>query len=84
MNYGAKKEEIIEKHIRAIRAIAYANNVDMGVALDMLEENVLRDGKYAYVKVEEAKKDFEELDEIAKGIAEPTEATAEELTSEEQ
>lgn len=83
-NYKEKKEKIMEKYDRAIRAIAYANNVDMGVALDMLEENVLRDGRYAYVNVEEAKKDFEELDEIAKGIAEPTEPTTEEATSEEQ
>lgn len=56
----------------------------MGVAMDMLEENVLREGTYAYVNVEEARKDFEELDEIAKGIAGPTEAIAEEPTSEEK
>ena len=45
MNYNEKQEEIMEKHIRAVRAIAYANNVDMGVALDMLEDNVLRGGR---------------------------------------
>lgn len=66
MNFAEKKEEMEAKYERAINAIAEANNVDVGVAFDMLEANVLRDGKYAiapfgYVDVEEYTKDNAEL-----------------------
>lgn len=78
-NYKEKKEKIMEKYDRAIRAIAVANDVDMGVALDMLEENVLRAGTYPYVNIEEARKDFEELDGLAEAVenGSPEEETVE-------
>lgn len=66
MNYKEKKEELMEKYDRVIRAIAVANDCDMGVAFDMLTSNIVHDGNYPYVKEEEAKKDFEELLRIAK------------------
>lgn len=65
MDYKEKKEKIEEKYNDAIRAIAIANDVDMGVGYDMLKDNVMNNGKNAYVNMEEAKKDFEELKEIA-------------------
>ena len=66
MNYGEKKEELIKKHEDAVRALAVANDVDMDVALDMLEANVNRDATYPYVKIEEFKKDWQELIEFGK------------------
>lgn len=67
MDYREKKEQMMEKYDFAIRAIAVANNVDMGVAFDMLKSNMTRGGNYAYVNAEEFNKDYEELLEIAKG-----------------
>lgn len=65
MEYKDKKHEIQRKYVEVIKAIAIANDVDMGVAYDMLKDNVMRNGKNAYVNMEEARKDFEELKEIA-------------------
>ena len=65
MDYKEKKEELIKKYEGAIRAIAIANDVDMGVAFDMLEANVNRGGTYQYVKEDEFKKDYQELLELA-------------------
>lgn len=65
MNYKEKKEELMEKYDRVIRAIAVANDCDMGVAFDKLCSNVVHGDKNPYVKEEEAKKDFEELLGIA-------------------
>ena len=59
-------EELIKKHEEATRALAVANDVDMDVALDMLEANVNRDVTYPYVKIEEFKKDWQELIEFGK------------------
>lgn len=56
---------MMAKHDRAITAIAYANNVDMGVAFDMLKSNMTRGGSYPYVKVDEFMADMEELLKIA-------------------
>lgn len=64
MNYNDKKEELKVKHERAVKAIAYANDVDVDIALDMLEANVNRGGTYPYVKEEEFKKDWQELIEF--------------------
>ena len=64
MNYNDKKEELKVKHERAVKAIAYANDVDMDIALDMLEANINHEGKYPYVKEEEFKKDWQELIEF--------------------
>lgn len=63
--YKEKKEELMEKYDRSIRAIAVANDCDMGVAFDRLISNVMYGKNYPYVKEEEAKKDFEELLGIA-------------------
>ena len=68
MNYGEKKEELKMKHERAVKALAYANDVDMDTALDMLEANINRGGTYPYVKEEEFKKDWQELIEFGKEI----------------
>lgn len=65
MNYGEMKEKIIEKHDRAIRAIAVANDVPMDIAFDMLCSNVVHGDNNSYVKAD-AKQDFEELLRIAK------------------
>lgn len=53
------------KHERAIRAIAHANNVDMGVAYDMLKCNMTRGGTYPYVNVNEFMADIDELEKLA-------------------
>lgn len=68
MNYTEKKEEMMAKYDEVIRALAKANNVDMGIAFDMFTSNVVHGGTYPYIKFdeEEAKKDFEELLRIAK------------------
>ena len=69
--YNTKKEEIMEKYIEPIKAISKANNVDMGVAFDMFQDNVMNGTiRYQYVEfnVEEAKKDFEELLGVAKEV----------------
>lgn len=65
MEYKDKKHEIQRKYVEAIKAIAIANDVDMGVGYDMLKDNVMNNGKNPYVNVEAARKDFEELKEIA-------------------
>ena len=74
MNYKEKKEEMMTKYDEVIRAIAKANDVDMGVAFDMFKTNIVHDGNYPYVKfdVEEAKKDFTELLGIADAIVNGT------------
>lgn len=61
MNFKEKKEKLVEKYDKAIRAIAMANDVDMGVAFDMLVANEVNGGKYTYVNKEEFAKDYEEL-----------------------
>ena len=61
MKYAEKKVEMANKYRHAIYAIALANNVDIGVAQDMLESNILQGGSYPYVNAEEFKKDFYEL-----------------------
>lgn len=61
MNYKEKKAEMKKKYEYAIDAISVANGVDVGVALDMLEANIMRGAQYAYVNVDEFKKDYEEL-----------------------
>ena len=68
MDYKEKKKEIEEKYVEPIKAIAVANDVDMGVAYEMFKTNITQGGKYQYAKFneEEAKKDFEELIELAK------------------
>lgn len=65
MDYKEKKRQINKKYDYAIAAIAFANDVDMGVAYDMLKDNVMNNGKNPYVDMEAARKDFEELKEIA-------------------
>lgn len=64
MNYNDKKEELKMKHERAVKAIAYANDVDMDIALDMLASNINNGGTYKYVKEEEFEKDWQELIEF--------------------
>lgn len=66
MGYKEKKEEMMKKYEGAIKAVAIANDMDMGVAFDMLESNINRGGTYPYVKEEEFKKDYEELIGLAK------------------
>lgn len=68
MEFREKKLELLEKWLEPIRALAKANNVDLGVAFDMFVSNVIHDGTYPYIKFdeEEAKKDLEELLGIAK------------------
>ena len=66
MDYKEKKEELMKKYERVIGAISIANDMDMGVAWDMLVSNVTRGGTYPYVKEEEFKKDYQELLELAK------------------
>lgn len=66
MNYGEKKEAMMKKYEDATRTLALANDVDMGVAFDMLEANINRSGTYPYVKEEEFKKDWQELIEFGK------------------
>lgn len=72
--YKEKKEEIMSKYDEVIRALARANDVDMGIAFDMFKSNIVNDGNYPYIKldVEEAKKDFTELLEIADAIVNGT------------
>lgn len=50
-----------KKYEHAVKAIAIANGVDIGVARAMLEANVLQGGSYKYVNEDEFKKDWEEL-----------------------
>lgn len=64
MNYNDKKEEIIEKHHELIALISKLENVDMGVAFDMLVSNVLHGQCYGF---RVAKADCEELLKIAEG-----------------
>ncbi len=66
MDYKEKKEELMKKYEVPTRALAIANGVDMGIAFDMLEANINRGGTYPYVKVEEFKKDWQELIEFGK------------------
>lgn len=61
MSYHEKKEEMYKKYEHAVKAIAIANGVDIGVARAMLEANVLQGGSYKYVNEDEFKKDWEEL-----------------------
>ena len=68
MEYKEVKEMLVEKYDRAIRAIAVANDCDMGVAFDKLCTNVLHDGNYPYIKPE-AKEDFAKLLESAEESA---------------
>lgn len=65
MDYKEKKEELKKKYEAPTRAIAIANDVDMGIAFDMLETNINNGGTYPYVKVEEFKKDWQELIDLA-------------------
>lgn len=65
MDYKTKKEEMMKKYEGATRALAIANDMDMGVAFDMLEANVNRGGTYPYVKEEEFKKDWQDLIALA-------------------
>ena len=58
MNYKEKKNEIEEKYVEPIKALSRVNNVDMGVAFDMFQDNVTHGTiRYQYVdfNVEEAK-----------------------------
>lgn len=73
MDYKEKKRMINEKYVDAIRAIAIANDCDMGVAYDMLKDNVMNNGKNPYVNMEAARKDFEELRNIAISSADSAE-----------
>ena len=70
MNFKEKQKEIMEKYDEQISAISIANKVDMGIAYDMFKKNVTMNAKYPYKTYkeaeEQAKKDFEELHEIAK------------------
>ena len=61
MNYKEKKEEMKKKYEYAVNAISVANGVDVGVAFEMLRANVINDGNYPLVNIEEFKKDYEEL-----------------------
>lgn len=61
MNYKEKKEEMKKKYEYAVNAISVANGVDIGVAFEMLRANVINDGNYPLVNIEEFKKDYEEL-----------------------
>ncbi|MBO5179260.1 MAG: hypothetical protein J6B87_02815 [Clostridia bacterium] len=73
MDYKEKKRMINEKYVDAIRAIAIANDCDMGVAYDKLKYNIMDGGNYPYVNEAEARKDFEELRNIAISSAESAE-----------
>lgn len=64
--FKEKKLEMREKYLDAIRAISIANNVDMGVAQDMLESIVIYGKAYPIVKMEDFKKDYEELTSLSK------------------
>ncbi len=66
MNYSEKKEELMKKYEVTVKAFAIANGVDMDIAFEMLEANINRGGTYQYVNVEEFKKDWQELIELAK------------------
>ena len=61
MNYKEKKAEMKKKYEYAVNAISVANGVDVGVAFEMLRANIINDGNYPLVNVEEFKKDYEEL-----------------------
>ena len=65
MTYAEKKEAMKVKYSHAINAISLANDVDLGVAFDMLDANVLRNGKYTFVNEQEYAIDSEELQKIA-------------------
>ncbi len=56
----------MKKYEVAVKAFAIANGVDIGIVFDMLETNINRCGTYPYVNVEEFRKDYQELIEIAK------------------
>ena len=65
--FKEKKEEMMEKYQYAINAISVANNVDVGVAFDMLLSNANGVGEhYDYVNEEELKKDAQELEALVK------------------
>lgn len=61
MNYKEKKDEMRKKYEYAVNAISVANGVDVGVAFEMLRANIMNDGNYPLVNIDEFKKDYEEL-----------------------
>lgn len=69
--FHEKENELKEKYNQAVVDISNANNVDMGIAWLMLQQNVrnleddfpLYEGA-PYVDYEELKKDMEELDKL--------------------
>jgi hypothetical protein len=65
MNYEEKKAEMEKKYAKAVEAIAEVNEVDSGVAFEMLRANIIDGADNAYVNVEEFKKDYAELLELA-------------------
>lgn len=71
--YKEKKEEMMQKYDYAIKALSVANDVDMGVAFDMLKTNARVPQNYAYVNQAELEKDYNELLELAKNSAESAE-----------
>lgn len=64
MNYKKEKQAMVEKYQKAIGLISETNNVDIGVAFDMLVANETQDGKYAYVNHEEFLRDWQSLVEL--------------------
>lgn len=63
--YEQKKKEMMEKYDYAIKSLSVANDVDMGVAFDMLKTNARVPHNYDYVNQEELEKDYRELLELA-------------------
>lgn len=63
--YEQKKEEMIKKYDYAIKSLSVANDVDEGVAFDMLKTNARVPHNYDYVNQEELEKDYRELLELA-------------------
>lgn len=61
MNYKEKKDEMRKKYEYAINAISVANNVDVGVAFEMLRADIIDGAKYPIVNLEEFKADYDEL-----------------------
>ena len=68
--YEEKKNEMMQKYDYAIKALSVANNVDMGVAFDMLKTNARVPQNYAYVNQDDLEKDYRELLEAAEDTAE--------------
>lgn len=61
MGFKEKKEEMMKKYEKQIALLSEVQDVDLGVAFDMLVTNETKHGHYDYINHEEFAKDYAEL-----------------------